>query len=126
MKHQLYRHFDREGVLLYVGESIDTLRRLLQHSRTAHWYYKIVRVEIQHFDSRKEALIAERKAIRLEKPLHNVVRYLFDEIESLPQQPSPSIKEAMSSETRRALDNVFWGRATSKDRLLAKKYYEVS
>jgi predicted DNA-binding transcriptional regulator AlpA/predicted GIY-YIG superfamily endonuclease len=69
----LYRHFDREGRLLYVGISMNVFARLAQHRRESHWYSQITRVEIEHFDSREEVLAAEGEAIRGEKPLHDVV-----------------------------------------------------
>ena len=60
----LYRHFDREGRLLYVGISMNVFARLAQHRRESHWYSQITRVEIEHFDSREEVLAAEGEAIR--------------------------------------------------------------
>jgi hypothetical protein len=69
---QLYRHFDDEGRLLYVGISLSAITRLAQHRSASHWSRAIVRVEIEHFDTRREALMAEAKAIIEERPLHNI------------------------------------------------------
>ena len=68
----LYRHFNSAGDLIYVGISMSALRRLTQHAVTAHWFSDISRVEVERFDTRDEAIAAEIKAIRSEKPLHNV------------------------------------------------------
>lgn len=68
----LYRHYDWEGALLYVGISNDALRRLCQHSERAKWYRQVAKVEIQWLPSRREALEAEARAIRLENPVWNV------------------------------------------------------
>jgi hypothetical protein len=68
----LCRHFDFEGRLLYVGISLSALTRLAQHRRESYWYDHIARVEIEHFETREEALEAEAEAIRHEKPLHNI------------------------------------------------------
>lgn len=71
-KTSLYRHFDAEGRLLYVGVSCHFSSRTLQHMRDSHWYFDIVRIEIEHFPNRMRAERAEAIAIRDENPLHNV------------------------------------------------------
>lgn len=68
----LYRHFNADGELLYAGISVSSLVRLTKHRNTADWFGEIAVVKIEHFPSRKEALVAEAKAIREEKPKHNV------------------------------------------------------
>ena len=35
---QLYRHFDCDGVLLYVGISLSTVARLCEHKHSSKWY----------------------------------------------------------------------------------------
>lgn len=70
---KLYRHFDAEGRLLYVGISLGVLHRLAQHMNGSHWAEGIARVEVESFPTRGAALAAERTAIRTEQPLHNVV-----------------------------------------------------
>jgi len=75
MAHHLYRHFDATGRLLYVGISLSAIARLAEHRREAHWFNDIRRVDIQVFDTLREAAMAERIAIRNEHPLHNIYRY---------------------------------------------------
>ncbi len=70
----LYRYFDAEGVLLYVGVSLNAINRLGQHKNNAHWFGDIARVDIEQFETRKNALDAEKKAIIKENPLHNLYR----------------------------------------------------
>ncbi|TAL00365.1 MAG: GIY-YIG nuclease family protein [Rhodospirillaceae bacterium] len=71
----LYRHFDKDGALLYVGIAINPMMRYINdHRRFAHWFKDITRIEIEHFPTRKDAFAAERQAIAAEKPLHNVRR----------------------------------------------------
>jgi hypothetical protein len=72
MMEQLYRHFDKEGTLLYIGISYNALCRLTQHKRTAHWFKDITNITIEPFETRKEVEEAELQAIRLEKPKHNI------------------------------------------------------
>ena len=72
MRTSLYRHFNEDGLLLYVGISLNHIARLGQHSKKAHWFDTISRVEIEHFPDRLSAEKAEYQAIRDEKPLHNI------------------------------------------------------
>lgn len=77
---ELYRHFDKHGTLLYVGISLSSVDRLNTHMSEARWSDWIVKVEIERFKDRNQAIIAERNAIKFEKPLfnkvHNVLNYL--------------------------------------------------
>lgn len=75
MAHHLYRHFSNDGALLYVGISLSTLNRLSQHKENSHWFSNIKRVEIESFETREEAVAAERNAIATENPAHNIIRY---------------------------------------------------
>ena len=70
--HQLYRHFDKNGVLLYVGISLSAIGRLSQHKQRSDWFSKIEYVKIKNFRTRKELHAAERIAISFEKPLYNI------------------------------------------------------
>lgn len=68
---ELYRHFDGEGRLLYVGVSLSTLARLCQHRRSG-WFKEIVTVRIERYETRRAATQAEREAIKRENPVWNV------------------------------------------------------
>lgn len=74
MSIYLYRHFDRDGNLLYVGVSLSTISRLSQHKDASHWFAEIARVTIESFADRPLALVAEREAISKENPRHNLMR----------------------------------------------------
>ena len=73
----LYRHFDKDGELLYIGISISALLRLSQHKNESHWFDHIVRVDIERFDSRISVLGAEKEAIKNEKPKYNSKHNLY-------------------------------------------------
>lgn len=82
-KCQLYRHFDKDDILLYVGISLSTVNRLSQHREVSPWFDQITRVTIEHYQSRQEALAMERQAIKNEKPKFNLrnnkeVKDIFD------------------------------------------------
>lgn len=66
----LYRHFDANDTLLYVGISVNHVSRLAQHG-ASHWFYDIARISIEWHPSTDDALAAEYEAITSEKPLHN-------------------------------------------------------
>lgn len=70
-KTALYRHFDKDGELLYVGIAKSLAARTEQHSGKSEWFDEVATTETQYFDSRKEALVAETTAIRAERPKHN-------------------------------------------------------
>lgn len=72
MTHDLYRHFDAKGNLLYVGVSLSAVQRLQQHKNQANWYNDVARIQVEKFPSRPAVLRAERIAIRKEKPLYNI------------------------------------------------------
>lgn len=71
MDTALYRHFDATGRLLYVGIALSPASRTSQHRRTASWFSQVIRIEIEWFVSREGAELAEREAIRTERPLYN-------------------------------------------------------
>lgn len=69
----LYRHFDKDSRLLYIGISLSAVERLREHRVHASWFDRIVRIEIEWFQSRGAALNAERRAIMREKPECNII-----------------------------------------------------
>ncbi|MBV8664654.1 MAG: helix-turn-helix domain-containing protein [Hyphomicrobiales bacterium] len=69
---QLYRHFDAEGRLLYVGISLAALTRLAQHKERSHWFAAIATVTIETFATREDAIQAETLAIQTEAPRFNI------------------------------------------------------
>jgi hypothetical protein len=68
----LYRHFNGDGTLLYVGISLSVVQRLSEHAASP-WFKRISRIDVEWFDSRAQARAAEREAIQDERPIHNVV-----------------------------------------------------
>ncbi|MFI1728220.1 GIY-YIG nuclease family protein [Streptomyces acidicola] len=67
----LYRLYDAEGVLLYVGITNMPNVRFATH-RSKPWWKQVLRKEIEWFDTRQPAAEAEVLAIRNEQPLYNV------------------------------------------------------
>lgn len=69
---ELYRHYDKDGVLLYVGISLSSTYRFSQHKTNSEWFKLVTRIEIERFKTRKEAVKAEEQAIKDEHPKYNV------------------------------------------------------
>lgn len=71
MSTTLYRYFDTDDVLLYVGITSNRQNRADQHSKSAVWWRFVARCEMEHFRTRQQAERAERRAIQLEHPVYN-------------------------------------------------------
>jgi len=69
----LYRYFDADGKLLYVGISLSALNRAIQHKSSAGWWSQQRTMTRETHPTRSAAEEAERRAIATEKPIHNIV-----------------------------------------------------
>jgi hypothetical protein len=87
----LYRYYDADDVLLYVGLTNSDGTRDSAHRRHSRWMaFAVRRVKGEEFANRDDALEAERVAIRSEAPIFNraggvprrAIDYLFDHRES--------------------------------------------
>lgn len=68
----LYRMFDAQGRLLYVGISARAAMRWEQHRGEKQWWSEVARIEVEHHEDRLAALTAETTAIRRERPRFNI------------------------------------------------------
>lgn len=69
--HVLYRFFDADDVLLYIGITKDPLARFKGHSVDKSWYLDVARATMEHFKSREDLAAAEIRAIQTELPKYN-------------------------------------------------------
>lgn len=69
--HILYRFYDSDDTLLYVGITSDPFARFRSHARDKTWYHCVVRSTMEHFKTRGGLVLAEMKAIQTEKPRYN-------------------------------------------------------
>lgn len=67
----LYRLLDNTNELLYVGIAGNPGRRFEQHKADKPWWGEVTHIDLIHFGTREEALIAEREAIQTEHPRYN-------------------------------------------------------
>jgi predicted GIY-YIG superfamily endonuclease len=68
----LYRFFDAEDTLLYVGLTVNPGRRMEKHRGTQPWWNDVARIEMEQHQDLATLRAAEREAIEHEQPLHNV------------------------------------------------------
>jgi hypothetical protein len=72
---QLYRLYDADGELLYIGISYSAIARFAKHKQTQPWIDDVCRIEIEsHEVDRWEIEAMEIAAIQAERPRHNVIR----------------------------------------------------
>lgn len=101
MNTQLYRHFDENNRLLYVGISLSTFARLSQHKDHSEWFKRVTQVTIEHFSTREEAMAAEREAIKAEGPKFNIaMRKTMAEIEKEQKEQKKLIQLAMEEKSK--------------------------
>lgn len=101
--HQLYRHFDQHGYLLYVGQSISALARLMSH-KSSPWIADIAFVSIDRYESPDALNEAEAVAIAMEAPIYNKVQPQVQKEKPDAQAPSqPKSAPAPRSVSRRDL-----------------------
>jgi hypothetical protein len=69
--HVVYRAYDRDGCLLYVGVSLNPLGRMSAHKASSGWWSQVARIDIEHLPNRAAALAREARLIALLLPEHN-------------------------------------------------------
>lgn len=70
--HFVYRCFDAEQRLLYVGCSVSPSQRIEQHRAKSWWWPQVARTRLLWFPNREYALHKEREAIAVEQPRWNI------------------------------------------------------
>ena len=71
-RHYVYRIFDKDGRLIYVGCSHNPEKRLNQHRRTMWWAHQIHRIKLTVHPNKAAGHLAERTAINAEQPRWNL------------------------------------------------------
>ncbi|MCP3017276.1 GIY-YIG nuclease family protein [Nocardiopsis dassonvillei] len=70
-KLALYRFYNDGGQLLYVGITNDPPRRMGQHEAKT-WWPQVRGMTVDWYPDRASVLAAEKRAINVENPLHNI------------------------------------------------------
>lgn len=89
MSCTLYRFYDNDKRLLYVGISVRGPRCWREHASDKVWYSDVATATMEHFPTTAEALKAEEAAIKTEAPAYNVV-HNGNRTEPSPNVPSIS------------------------------------
>ena len=112
-RHDLYRWYNKDGVLLYVGISFSALARAAQHKRNSQWFDDASYMTIEKCKNRQSALDREAEAIKLENPIWNVVgnkkdnSYIGHSYKNARENISEIlIKESMINEIKHETSNV--------------------
>ena len=71
-EHTVYRLYDQEGRLIYVGCTHDLYKRLKFHQKHQWWYPQIARIVTETHPSRSAALNAETRIRDTEHPRWNI------------------------------------------------------
>lgn len=69
--HAVYRMFDAQGRLLYIGRTKDPGQRFADHSMK-RWFPLVATITLEWFPSLTAADLAERQAIQEENPWYNI------------------------------------------------------
>lgn len=70
--HTLYRFYDTDGHLLYVGRTTNPGRRWREHEKRAPWFQAVSWVTREVYPTAEAVDVAEREAIANEHPIHNI------------------------------------------------------
>lgn len=69
--HFMYRHFDADGRVLYIGTARQPDTRTSRHRVASPWWSRVSRIEWERHASHQEARRAEIAAIEREQPIYN-------------------------------------------------------
>lgn len=70
--HTLYRAFDAQGVLLYVGLTVDLASRISVHRSTQPWWPEVAGITSERHPDYATVRAAELAAIQSELPKYNL------------------------------------------------------
>jgi hypothetical protein len=108
----LYRFYDGNDRLLYVGISGNPARRHHEHSKEKPWWSEVARSTMEHFPTREQAAQAECIAIRSEMPVHNI---MHNRSQRPAEHASAARSELLSAECE--FETLKWG-TPRRDRLV--------
>lgn len=110
----VYRLFDADGVLLYVGASWNPKTRIFNH-KDKPWWSQVAKSTIEWHPDRFTALRFEAKAIVEESPLYNVMGVDPDAVRS-PRSPRAEPRDRSGRTLAQAMHAVLlspWGASSN-------------
>lgn len=67
----VYRFYDADDKLLYVGITKNLPRRLAAHTKTKEWWLNVASIKLEHFKNRESARLREKTYTMFLNPEHN-------------------------------------------------------
>ena len=89
MPNSVYKIYDKDKNLLYIGSSMLVITRINNHASTKDWWNDVNSIQVSHFADKTTALKEESKAIKNENPLYNrqdICKKLLEERDLLGKQ----------------------------------------
>ena len=104
----VYRLFDAEDALLYVGISSQPKERWNQHANEKRWWPDVARKAVTWYERREEAIAREADAIDTELPRYNAVRPPQDVQPMTVRLPKPMREHLrrLAFETRQSMNDI--------------------
>lgn len=112
----LYRMYDKNDVLLYIGISTQVMARLHSHWSSKEWICEVENIYIERFQTKRDLEEAETKAIKEEKPKYNIA---LNQIKIRPE-----VKEKRRRQ-RRAFSSALIDFVESKNKSWIEVSYEL-
>jgi hypothetical protein len=104
--YTLYRYFDTDHALLYIGISGDYRTRQQTHALHALWFPRVRTIELTHFEDVGAAREAERKAIMTEHPQYNLMHSVVPQSElSEPPEGCGALLTLLEASKRTGIPN---------------------
>lgn len=72
----VYRFYDVAVRVIYIGATDSFAARQQAHERSSEWWPDVASIRLERFPTYSHALVAERRAIRAERPVHNIAHNL--------------------------------------------------
>lgn len=72
VRFRVYYCRDADGALMYIGCSGDWTTRKRQHRDDTPWWHEVENVTFSPWMTRRDAVALEARAIRLNRPRHNI------------------------------------------------------
>jgi predicted GIY-YIG superfamily endonuclease len=115
----IYRLYDAEERLLYVGISMAPERRWEEHALQKLWWHLVARKEVEWVGSRVEALAAEEAIERSEKPRFGDTHRFGGMRERPARRDAPELKQGVADVADRLRKSLHAGEYQPGERLPA-------
>lgn len=114
MEYILYRWWDSDGRLLYVGKSVSVFKRISEHRRGSAFFAEAAHMTLERFGSAELLNQAEINAIRAERPDYNKQYAIpFNAAKqrtiTVLDGPPPALDTSLSHWSPASIDDISWG-----------------